>query len=53
MAAGVLKDTAEAVAEEESDGYVLDLRDGSDLERESDCEAATEERIAPVRNEGS
>lgn len=44
-----LKDVAEAVAEEESDGYVLDMRDGSDLDRGSDFEAAVEERRAPVR----
>lgn len=44
-----MKDTAEAVAEEESDGYVLDMRDGSDLERESDFEDAAEDRRAPVR----
>lgn len=43
-----LKDTAEAVAEEESDGYVLDMRDGSELDRGSDFEAAAEERRAPV-----
>lgn len=46
--AGGLKDIAEAVAEEESDGYVLDLKDGSDLDRGSDFEAAAEERRAPV-----
>lgn len=45
---GGLKDIAEAVAEEESDGYVLDLKDGSDLDRGSDFEAAAEERRAPV-----
>lgn len=43
-----LKDVAEAVAEEESDGYVLDMRDGSDLDRGSDFEAAAEERRASV-----
>lgn len=47
--AGKLKDTAEAVAEEESEGYILDLRDGSDLERGSDFEAAADERRAPVK----
>lgn len=41
---GGLTDVAEAVVEEESDGYVLDLRDGSDLDRGSDFEAAAEER---------
>ncbi|CAM9343527.1 unnamed protein product, partial [Hapterophycus canaliculatus] len=41
---GGLQDDAEAVAEEESDGYVLDLKDGSDLDRGSDFEAAAEER---------
>lgn len=41
---GELKDNAEAVAEEESDGYILDLKDGSDLDRGSDFETATEER---------
>lgn len=47
---GGLQDDAEAVAEEESDGYVLDLKDGSDLDRGSDFEAAAEERRrAPVR----
>lgn len=43
-----LKDIAENVVEEESDGYVLDMRDGSDLDRGSDFEAATDERRAPV-----
>ncbi|CAM9158468.1 unnamed protein product, partial [Scytosiphon promiscuus] len=33
-----------AVAEEESDGYIMDLKDGSDLDRGSDFEAAAEER---------
>lgn len=41
---GGLKDAAEAVVEDESDGYVLDLRDGSDLDRGSDFEGAAEER---------
>ncbi|CBJ26175.1 conserved unknown protein [Ectocarpus siliculosus] len=41
---GELKDSAEAVAEEESDGYILDLKDGSDLDRGSDFETAAEER---------
>lgn len=41
---GGLKDVAEAVAEEESDGYVLDMRDGSDLDRGSDFEEAAEDR---------
>lgn len=41
---GGLKEVAEAVVEEESDGYVLDLRDESDLDRGSDFEAAAEER---------
>lgn len=41
---GGLKDVAEAVAEDESDGYVLDLRDGSDLDRGSDFEVAAEDR---------
>ena len=36
------------MVEEESDGYVLDMRDGSDLDRGSDFEAATDERRAPV-----
>lgn len=49
LASEGLKDVAEAVAEEESDGYVLDLRDGSDLDRGSDFEVAAEERRAPVR----
>ncbi|CAM9871632.1 unnamed protein product, partial [Discosporangium mesarthrocarpum] len=40
---GELKDPAEAVVEEESDGYVLDMQDGSDLERQDDFEAATNE----------
>lgn len=43
-----LKDIAEAVVEDESDGYVLDMRDGSDLERDSDFETAAEERRALV-----
>lgn len=48
---GGLQDDAEAVAEEESDGYIMDLKDGSDLDRGSDFEAAAEERRrAPVRN---
>lgn len=42
------RDPAEAIAEEESDGYVLDLRDGSELERDSDFEAASDERRPPV-----
>ncbi|CAM9524708.1 unnamed protein product, partial [Choristocarpus tenellus] len=41
-----MKDPAEVVAEEESDGYVLDMRDGSDLEREEDFETASEERAS-------
>lgn len=45
---GLLKDTAAAVAEEESDGYALDMRDGSDLERDSDFEGAADERRFPV-----
>lgn len=39
-----LKDTAAAVVEEESDGYLLDMRDGSDLERDIDFEEASDER---------
>lgn len=51
---GELKDTAEAVAEEESDGYILDLKDGSDLDRGSDFETAAEERRrVPVSNIGT
>ena len=47
---GELKDISEAVVEDESDGYVLDLRDGSDLDRGSDFETAVEERRKqPVR----
>lgn len=44
-----MKDPAEAVAEDESDGYVLDMRDGSDLERGSDFEVASNERRRMVR----
>lgn len=43
-----LKDTAAAVAEEESDGYALDMRDGSDLERDIDFGEAADERRFPV-----
>ena len=43
-----LEDTAKAMPEEESEGYVLDMRDGSDFDRASDYETAAEERRPPV-----